>query len=546
MAGYTSLQLATIHAFVLAVCALVYFRRWLKATTAPFIKGLPFPAHLHLPFLGIAHLMEDMIEGTRVVAVKASNESGIVTFKLMGTPAVSVLKAEHVRKVQRRAPTVPRPTVPHPTSPHRVPSHRALPHRVCKVLLASNFRHRIPLLQKHMETFLGPKALVLLMHDEWKLHRRMMTKAFHWQSLQGMVPDIVNVSSAFAKLLQRRGAGGEPIDMFRALKLATLDTIGLTAFGFEFNTVRDGAHPVAAAFEYLLDETTRRQFTSPLSPSALFTWLPTPANRRLWKEVKVIRSTIDAIVSARMQGTGNHQHEDLLKYMAESKEASTLSPQAFADNLLTFLFGGFDTTSITLAYTTFLLAKHPHEQKECVDEVIKVVGKHGDITHDSVTSLKRCQAVLSEALRLYPPAPLTTRTLETELELDGHVLPAGTMCWVPIWWIQRSALNWGDDANDFRPARFLDDNRTDDGSEPPTSAAKASGASALRTLAFSGGQRNCVGQRFAMLEATIMLAILVRECEFKLPAGHPEPMAVSAGVVQKPKEGIHLLVEKRA
>ena len=507
-------------ALVLLTGALISIIRRLKSTTLPFVKGLPFPAHLHVPFFGVAHLLGDAIEGTRLLSVNEADESGIVTFKLMGTNCISVLKAEHVRKV----------------------------------LLASNFRAQIPMLQKHMNNFLGPKALVQLMHEEWKLHRRMMTKSFHWQSLEGMVPDMVTVSNAFADLLILKGEGGEKIDIFQALKLATLDTIGLTAFGFAFNTVRDGAHPVASAFEYLLDETTRRQFVSPLSLSSIFTWLPTPSNRRFWKEVTVLRSTIDAIVAARSKDgatTSSSKYNDLLKYMLESKEASTLSAQALSDNLLTFLFGGFDTTSIALSYTLYLLARHPAEQRACAVEIASVLGKDGSITYESVAALKRCQAVISEALRLYPPAPVTVRTLESALDLDGHLFPAGTMAWVPIWWIQRSPLNWGDDANEFRPARFLDLPCGDggdgaDGSEMPlTSEGKRSGTSLLRTLAFSGGQRNCVGQRFAMIEATVMLAILVRDCEFKLPEGHPDPEAISSGVVQKPKAGIQLLVQKR-
>ena len=119
-----------------------------------------------------------------------------------------------------------------------------------------------------MDNFLGPNALITLMHGEWKAHRRMMMRAFHWQSLRGMVPEMAQVATAFAALLVERGRDRAKIDIFQALKLATLDTIGLTAFGFAFNTIRDGAHPVAEAFEYLLDETTRRQFEAP-SPSAL-------------------------------------------------------------------------------------------------------------------------------------------------------------------------------------------------------------------------------------------------------------------------------------
>ena len=546
-------------AAILLIAALLSLRRWLRSLNAPFVENAAFPQHLHRPVLGIAELMGDAIEGTRRIAVDSCDESGITTCRLLGSPVVTVLKAEHVRKV----------------------------------LLASNFRGRISLVQKHMDNFLGPNALITLMHGEWKAHRRMMMRAFHWQSLRGMVPEMAQVATAFAALLVERGRDRAKIDIFQALKLATLDTIGLTAFGFAFNTIRDGAHPVAEAFEYLLDETTRRQFEEPLSPSALMTWLPTPSNRRFWREKRVLRRTVDAIVAARIEQTrrggrdgadGRAAHEDLLQHMTEASEASQLSGQAFADNLLTFLFGGFDTTSIALSYTLFLLAKHPAEQQAVREEVLRVLGADGAPTPDGVSALRRCHAVISEALRLYPPAPLTTRTLEADLDLDGRTIPAGTMMWVPIWWVQRSRLNWGDDAEAFRPDRFLegddpslssDVGRGEPPSPPPprpreggladhpvadhphgggasTAAGtpeplRAGGAppSALRSLAFSGGQRNCVGQRFAMLEATVMLAVLVRECSFELAAGHEDVHPVSAGVVQKPRGGIWLHVAPR-
>ena len=80
----------------------------------------------------------------------------------------------------------------------------------------------------------------------------------------------------------------------------------------------------------------------------------------------------------------------------------------------------------------------------------------GEIDYATASTMTYCQAVLTEALRLYPPAPLTTRDLESDLDIDGHLVPAGTMICLPVWWVHRSPMNWGDDADEFKPERHLE------------------------------------------------------------------------------------------
>ena len=104
---------------------------------------------------------------------------------------------------------------------------------------------------------MGKKALVLLMNDEWVLHRRVMTKAFHWEHLKGMVGDMCAVGHSLVARFKAQHCN-EPCNVCPILKLATLDAIGLTAFGYQFDTVLNGTHKVATAFEWLLDETSRR------------------------------------------------------------------------------------------------------------------------------------------------------------------------------------------------------------------------------------------------------------------------------------------------
>ena len=173
-------------------------------------------------------------------------------------------------------------------------------------------------------------------------------------------------------------------------------------------------------------------------------------------------------------------------------------------------------------------------------------------THEDVGRLVYCTAVLKETLRLYPPAPLTARNTTAPLTLSGVDVPVGTMIWLPLWWIHRCEANW-DRPNEFDPGRFL----------PPRAGSAASGAgagagapgdgggkapAAAAWFPFSAGRRSCVGQKFAMLEGTILLAMLVRSLVFKRCAeadGAPEMRPVSSGFVSCAENGVHLRVSVR-
>ena len=141
------------------------------------------------------------------------------------------------------------------------------------------------------------------------------------------------------------------------------------------------------------------------------------------------------------------------------------------------------------------------------------------------------------------------RTLTAPLALagGGPTLPAGTCVYLPIWWVHRAERNWGLDAATFRPERHLDAGNKAGGVAGAAEGAGGGGgggggeggksASSFRSIAFSGGQRNCPGQRFAMVEATVLLATLLRAAKFELADPGFEVESVSTGVVQKPKGG---------
>jgi cytochrome P450 len=280
-----------------------------------------------------------------------------------------------------------------------------------------------------------------------------------------------------------------------------MDIIGRTAFGHDFSCCKLlRSSPVAEAFEFLLDDFTQRSFNSVLHPAHLFYWLPTTRNRLHAKNFAVVRGAIGDILAKRkelrMQDRAL-EHLDILKYMLDAFEEENMAAdaQTLSDNLVTMLFAGYDTSSITLTYAFYLMARHPDVAARCRQEVVSVLGAAAHATYDDVqTKLPLCSAVINETLRLYPPAPITVRYTEAPVELQpGIIVPTGTMLYLPIWWIHRSPDNFKD-PDSFRPERFL--------------GAERERMHRYAFIPFSGGARDCVGRRFAMTEGNQKTIVL--------------------------------------
>ncbi|ETV94497.1 hypothetical protein H310_11812 [Aphanomyces invadans] len=496
--------MSSTHVVAVAAAAgmatVAFLVRWLQVK--PFIPSLKMAVHLHHVLFGVGDLLSS-VEGLGRVTFDEADDDGMCQFWLMGLPCISVLKAEHVRAV----------------------------------VVASNYRRRLWLLDDFVDAIVGKKSLVQVMGHEWKVHRKLISKAFGWQNLANMAPVIGTVASEFAAVLLSKH-GANKVDVFPLLKLATLDVIGATAFGASFNAIHNATSDVVDAFTFLLNDMNRRSIDEPLHPASSLYWLPTSANRDFHAHKRTLRRTIDALVAARLaRGAHGDVHHDLLQYMIDAAhdDDSGVTRQSFADNLLTFLFAGYDTTSIALAYTLHLIAAHPEAQAKAVAEIDQVVGPDALPTYDMVHRLTYCAAVVMEALRLFPPVLFTMRTLEADVDIGGHLVPKDTNVILPIYWIHRYEANWGPDATAFRPDRHLTDDRVE-----MTAKDKA-----FRMMAFSGGPRNCVGMRFAMMEAVVLVAVLLRQCAFSVPSDAPPVQAVVAGLVQNPQHGVWLDITPR-
>lgn len=364
------------------------------------------------------------------------------------------------------------------------------------------------LIHAEMRHLLG-NNLFDLQHDDWLPRRRAVQSVF----TKKRVEEFGSHMAQAAETICGGWVDGAEIDLDGQCRRLTLRALGRSVLGVDLDEKADSiAAPIEIALSYLANRTA-----SPIKPPR---WLLTPARRRARAAGAVLRELAVGIVQACR--TDPSHDAALVQAMMDAVDPNSgqpLSDHEIADDLVAFMIAGHDTTATTLAYALWQLGRHPQLQDKVLAEAV-AVGDRGSLGPADVAQLGYTVAVLREALRLCPPAPATSRVAMQDMAIDGHRVDAGTMLIVGIYAVQRDPALW-DDPLTFDPARFAD------------------GAGKRRDrwqyLPFGAGQRSCIGDHFAMLEATLALATIVRDVEITstatdFPVAVPFTMVASESI----------------
>ena len=197
------------------------------------------------------------------------------------------------------------------------------------------------------------------------------------------------------------------------------------------------------------------------------------------------------------------------------------------DEAMTLYLAGHETTALTLAWTWYALARHPHVEEKLVAEWSAVLGGRTPTVED-LPRLTYTEAVITEAMRLYPPVYLVGREAIADRELGGFTVRRGTTVFMSQWVTHRDA-RFFDDPLEFRPERWLD--------------GLAKRLPKYAYFPFGGGPRVCIGNGFAMMEAILLLATIGPQYRFTL---EPEPaVTFDLGITLLPKDGIPAVLKRR-
>ncbi len=354
--------------------------------------------------------------------------------------------------------------------------------------------------------------------DEHRQARRLVQPAFHHER-------IAHYAAVMAQEARRTAAEWQEdaaFDVAQAMNHLTLRIVGQTLFGVDLSAQ---VEQIATALDdlFVLSDPIH------LMLAPLMAWLPTPTARRFRNSKTFFDGLIYGLIEQRRASApGQGDLLDILLAAVDAETGEPIDGQFVRDQALTLLLAGHETTANALAWTWHLLAAHPEAEARLHAEVDQL-SPGGELP--GVADLGRLpftRAVLSESLRLFPPAWVIGRSAIKDCVIGGYPVPAGSMIILSQWVTHRDRryFAW---AEEFRPERWLADSRND---RPK-----------FAFFPFGGGPRVCIGAQFAWMEGVLLLATLARSWYFR-PV-NSQPVSMDPRVTLRPKGGLWMAGTRR-
>lgn len=357
--------------------------------------------------------------------------------------------------------------------------------------------------------------------EHWRRQRRLAQPAFHRQRLQGYGRVMVD----YAERASERWRDGEALDISQEMMRLTLSIVGKTLFDAD---VERDASEVGGALSEIMD-----LFGYLMLPFAeLMEKVPIlPPVRRFNRARARLDGVVYRIIDERRRG--GEDRGDLLSMLllAEDEEGDRtgMSNEQVRDEAMTLFLAGHETTANLLAWTWYLLAQNPEAERRLHAEIDAALEGGRAPTVDDLPRLRYTEMVVSEVMRLYPPAWAVGRRAVAEHEAGGFVVPAGSLILVSQYVVHRDPRFWPDPGR-FDPERWTPEARS---SRPQ-----------FAYFPFGGGPRRCVGEAFAWMEATLILATLASRWRMRLAPGRT--VEASPRITLRPgRGGVPVTLERR-
>lgn len=422
-----------------------------------------------------------------------------------------------------------------------------------------NFTNRMKL---NLVTKPMSDSLLCLRDEQWKRVRSVLTPSFSAARMKEMCPLINQGCDVLLRNLQTFADSGEPCNVQRSYACYTMDIVASVAFGTKVDSQKNPDHPLVQNSKKFLELFT------PFKPLVLLTLafpsIMIPIARRLPNKNRdqinsFFRKAIQEMIALREQQPAHERRRDFLQLMLDarmsaanvsvdhfdivnqadlaalvrgepSKKTTTLDEEEILGQAFIFLIAGYETTCSLLSFTTYLLATHPECQEKLLREVDAFAENHDAADYNTVHDLPYMDMVISEALRMYPPAFRFAREAAADCTVMGCKIPAGTVLEIPIGCMQNDPQHWAEPET-FRPERFT--------------AEEKQKRHPFLYLPFGAGPRSCIGMRLAILEAKITLYRILQKFCFKTCPRTQIPLQVTTLSTLRPKDGVYVKVVAR-
>uniref|UniRef100_A0A7S2KNF0 Cytochrome P450 n=1 Tax=Leptocylindrus danicus TaxID=163516 RepID=A0A7S2KNF0_9STRA len=423
------------------------------------------------------------------------------------------------------------------------------------------------MLAEILEPIMG-KGLIPADPETWKVRRRAIVPGFHKRWLNRMVDLFGDSAVRLSGELDRVASAKAAVDMEERFCSVTLDIIGKSVFNYDFGSVTKESPIVKAVYRTLREAEHR-------SSSFIPYWNLPYADQWMGGQVEfrndmkmlddILADLINRAVITRQEATveeleerENENDPSLLRFLVDMR-GEDLSSKQLRDDLMTMLIAGHETTAAMLTWTLFELSQgDPGMIRDIQVEIRSIMGTKERPDYDDIVEMKRLRFALIEALRLYPEPPVLIRRARLEDNLpaggsglkDGIKVLRGTDIFISTWNLHRSEELW-ENPEKFDPTRWERPfrNKGVEGWEG-YSPDRISGlypneiASDFAFLPFGGGKRKCVGDQFAVMEATVTMAIMLNNFDFTF-TGSPADVGMKTGATIHTMNGLNMYLRKR-
>ena len=396
------------------------------------------------------------------------------------------------------------------------------PGAIRRVLMVNVDNYQKDWLQRRVLSAALANGLLTVEADQWKLQRRALAPLFNLRTVLGFTTAMVEAADAAIERLSR--CEGQVVDIADEATRITVDVLERTIFSDGFGRNPDD---VRAAMTAYFDTVG---CIDPLDILGVPSIVPRPSRWKLRPTLKFFEETIDEIIAARQRRLAANPTSvprDILTLLLEARDpdsGKTLSDVEIRANILTFIAAGQETTANCITWTLYLLSQSREWRERVQAEADSEWGSLDGLADRLVVT----RAVIDETNRLYPPITAISRTALGYDELAGESIKPGTMIVIAPYVLHRHRALWTR-PNAFEPNRFFGKARES--------------IDRFAYLPFGVGPRICIGATFAIQEASIMTATIMRHFTLELVSGNT-PWPVQK-VTLRPKGGLPMIVRRR-
>lgn len=426
--------------------------------------------------------------------------------------------------------------------------------QAAKHVLRSSDNPKNPIYNKglvaEVSKFLFGEGFAVAGGEQWRIRRRAVSPSLHRQYLEAMIDKVFGPSAEnlAQKLMKGPVATGEAIDMESCFSQVTLDVIGKAVFNYDFDSLTTSSPLIQAVYTSLKETEQRATDVLPFWKIPFLKYF-IPRQRAAAEAVDLIRATTEELIAKckamvdeeeriaalpafDKENYLNEADPSILRFLIASREE--VSSIQLRDDLLSMLVAGHETTGSALTWTLYLLASNPEAMKKAKKEVDSILGDR--TSPKSLSDYQNLRYVLRcvcESLRLYPHPPvLLRRAMVPDVLPGGYSVPVGQDVMISVYNIHHSPAVW-EDPDKFEPERF----GPLDGPIPNEQNTD------YKYIPFSGGPRKCIGDQFALMEGTVVLATLLKSFDFELKSDHE--IGMTTGATIHTKNGLYMFVKPR-